>query len=489
MAACATAPEVAQVEPEPALPPSSAPFWQHVAQEGDSDWFYLLNGGQEALSWRLTMIDSAHTAIDMETFLWKPDRGGLKILSHLLAAADRGVRVRLLLDDSFTVHEDLVLHDLDLHPDIEVRIYNPYHHRPQSMAGRTLFNLGDFNRVNHRLHNKVLVVDDWAANVGGRNLADEYFGLHDVHNFRDMEVMTMGRSVQTATEHFDRFWNSGWSFPVGQVLQPPADPAGLAGLRNSLDETVGPAVVASELKLERQWRGIARQATPGKAYFVSDSPAVQDPANAGEAPTQLALYLIGLVEDAREEVIIVTAYLVPTEHLLSVLGSVRDRGVRVRILTNSLRSNNHLSAHAASRGFISQLVERGVELYELRTDAVDRNLYMAEPVADKQLGLHAKFMLLDNDRVFIGSSNLDPRSLKLNTEVGLMIESPPLNQALRDNIVVDFAARNAWAVQADQKGRVVWVSGQERLQHPPAESLCQQLEHWFIGLLPIDAQM
>lgn len=199
LAACTTAPEVAHVEPEPALPPSSAPFWKHVAQEGESDWFYLLNRGQNALSWRLTMIDSAHRAIDMETFLWKPDQGGMNILSHLLAAADRGVRVRLLLDDSFTVHEDMVLHDIDLHPNIELRIYNPYHHRPQSMAGRTLFNLGDFNRVNHRLHNKVLVVDSWAANVGGRNLADEYFGLHNEANFRDMEVMTMGRSVAAWT--------------------------------------------------------------------------------------------------------------------------------------------------------------------------------------------------------------------------------------------------------------------------------------------------
>lgn len=488
-AGCASAPEVSDVEPERALPPSSASFWKHLTGTDENDWFYLLNGGVEALSWRLTMIDSAHTSIDMETFLWKPDQGGKKILSHLLAAADRGVRVRLLLDDSFTVHEDMALHDFDLHPNIELRIYNPYHRRPQSMAGRTLFNLGDFSRLNHRLHNKVLVVDRWAANVGGRNLADEYFGLHDVHNFRDMEVLTMGVSVEAASVHFDRFWNSGWSFPVGQLIEVQQESSGLQGVRNWLDSSVGAAQVASEGELELQWRDAAHRAAPGRAYFISDCPAVLDPARAEEAPTQLALRLMELIEDAQSEVIIVTAYLVPTGQLLSVLEEARSRGVRVRILTNSLRSNNHLSAHAAYKGYIRQLVEMGVELYELRTDAVDRNLYMTEPVGDKLLGLHAKFMLVDDDRVFVGSSNLDPRSLELNTEVGLLIESLPLNRMLREDIAVDFADRNAWSVRFESGDNLVWVSAGQSIHHPPAESVFQQLEDWFIGLLPIDAQM
>ena len=187
--------------------------------------------------------------------------------------------------------------------------------------------------------------------------------------------------------------------------------------------------------------------------------------------------------------VLVSAYLVPTERLTSIIRETVDRGVKVRILTNSMRSNNHLAAHAAYQGYVRELVTLGVELYELRTDARDRNLYMRSPSADKKLGLHAKFMVLDDDRVMIGSSNLDPRSLKLNTEVGLMITSTELNQRLREAIAVDFLPRNAWAVQLDDNQELVWVNDSERLSHPPSDSLFQQLEDWFIGLLPIDGEM
>jgi putative cardiolipin synthase len=487
--ACATAPEVANIEAERALPPSAAVFWQHVSEAGNRDWFYLLNSGEEALAWRLAMIDSAHSAIDMETFLWKPDKAGMRVLAHLLAAADRGVRVRLLLDDSFTPHEDMVLHDFDLHPNIELRIYNPYHHRPASMVGRTLFNLGDFGRVNHRLHNKTLVVDRWVANVGGRNLADEYFGLNEVHNFRDMEVLTMGESVVAMSNHFDAFWNSGWSFPVGKVIEAPTESSGLGGIRDWLIRSLGPLEVENEQVLEKRWQRMAQVAIPGRAHFVSDLPASRNPANSDEAPNQLAQYLERVIAAASSEVIIVTAYLVPTKELLSVIQRVEARGVQVRILTNSLRSNNHLAAHAAYRGYIHSLVGHGVELYELRADAVDRALYMEHPVDDKHLGLHAKFLLVDDDQVFVGSANLDPRSLKLNTEVGLLIKSHPLNQALRQLIEVDFAPRNAWSVQLDPSGEIIWVGESQVLKHGPADSAFQRLEDWFMGLLPIDSQM
>ena len=490
LAACATAPEVADVEVERALPKSSDLFWQHISEDEPSDWFYPLNVGPEALDWRLALIDSAHSSVDMESFLWTPDEGGLRILSHLLAAADRGARVRLLLDDSFTPHEDLVLHDVDLHPNIEVRIYNPYHVRPASALARTLVSVGDFSRLNHRLHNKTLVVDGWAASVGGRNLADEYFGLHDEYNFRDMEVLTMGASVATASRHFDAFWNSGWAFPVGQLVQPPENSQGLDGVRDMLRESRGALLIRDEGDLERRWREVAESAFPGTALFVADRPPHEDPALAAEAPRQVAGFVVDMLFQARSDVVLVSAYLVPTEELLQAIRELGERDVRVRILTNSLRSNNHLSAHAAYRGYIRDLVEHGAELYELRRDATDRNLYMREPVADKHLGLHAKFMLIDDQRVFVGSSNLDQRSLNLNTEVGLMIDSRELNRRLRDAIAVDFEPRNAWSVGLDSEGELVWTGeAGERYSEPPADSLFQQLEDWFVGLLPIDAQM
>jgi cardiolipin synthase C len=489
LSACTAPLQKADVTPEAALQPSSDRFWRHIDNAGESDWFHLLNSHVDALDWRLRMIDSAHHAIDMETFLWKGDRGGAQVLTHLLAAADRGVHVRILLDDSFTPHQGLTLLSIDSHPNIELRVYNPYGNRSGGMVGRTLFNLGDFQRVNHRLHNKTLLVDGWAANVGGRNLAEEYFGLHDDYNFRDLEVVAMGDSVAAVSEHFADFWNSGWSFPAADVVAVDPGEADLESLRDTLDALVGPAQVASEAALEDVWQRAAARAVSGTAQFVADSPAHQDPALAQDQPTRLAEYLVASIDAARFEVTLVTAYLVPTEELAAVIRRCLDRGVRVRILTNSMRSNNHLAAHAAYSRYVHALVASGVELYELRSDAADRNLYMESPVSDKELGLHAKFMLLDEDRVFIGSSNLDPRSLKLNTEVGLMVHSEELNHRLRDSIRVDFLPRNAWSVQLDEEGHLAWVGEGERRSHPPADSPFQQLEDWFIGLLPIDSQM
>lgn len=486
---CAGPMQRAEVSVEPAMARSSDQFWRHIETGHDRDWFYLLNDGGEAMQWRLRMIDSAHHAIDMETFLWTGDELGSRVFGHLLAAADRGVKVRLLLDDSFTPHEDLDLLAVDSHVNIELRIYNPYRNRAGGVSGRTLFNLDDFQRVNHRLHNKTLIVDGWAVAVGGRNMADEYFGLHEAYNFRDMEVIAMGDSVAAASQHFADFWNSGWSFPATEVLVVDNEQPDLDALREEVTARSGAIEVHSESELESAWRQLASDAVVGQAYFTADSPAHEDPALAAEQPTQFADFIVQSLASAEEEVVLVSAYLVPTERLTTIIRETVNRGVKVRILTNSMRSNNHLAAHAAYQGYVRELVTLGVELYELRTDALDRNLYIRAPSADKKLGLHAKFMVLDDDRVMIGSSNLDPRSLKLNTEVGLMITSPALNQRLRKAIAVDFLPRNAWAVQLDESQELVWVNDSERISHPPSDSLFQQMEDWFIGLLPIDDEM
>lgn len=489
LAGCAAPLQRAEVEPEPVMARSADLFWRHIDEGNERDWFYLLNEGEEAMRWRLRMIDSAHQFIDMETFLWSADEGGFTVFNHLLGAADRGVKVRLLIDDSFTPHEDFALLSMDSHPNIELRVYNPYRNRADSMTGRTVFNLADFQRVNHRMHNKTLIVDGWAVTVGGRNIADEYFGLHDAYNFRDMEVIAMGGSVKAASQHFADFWNSGWSFPAGDVFPGQNELPDLSTLRADIVERVGEVAVPTETELEQLWRGLAGEAVAGQAIFIADAPASQAPGSAQEQPTQFADFIVDSIASATDEVVLVSAYLVPTERLLAIIEETLQRGVEVRILTNSMRSNNHLAAHAAYQGYVRQLVAAGAQLYELRTDAADRNLYMRSPYDDKKLGLHAKFMLIDDDQVMIGSSNLDPRSLKLNTEVGLMITSATLNQRLRSVIAVDFKPRNSWYVQLDDNEQLIWTNDSERLPHPPSDSWVAELEDWFIGLLPIDAEM
>ncbi len=488
LAACA-APQPADVLPEYEGPAARSDFWDEIAGARLGDWFYLLNAGDEALRMRLQMIDSAQQSIDLETFLWKPDRTGRLIQARLLAAADRGVRVRFLLDDSFTMHEDLALHGLDDHPNISLRIYNPFRHRSDSALWRQFFNIGQFSRVNHRMHNKLLVVDGRAALIGGRNLADEYFGNHDELNFRDMEVITMGESVPATIQHFDAFWNSGWAFPLADVMPEPANAHSLEKLRDMLADSVGPAAMPEREQLVAAWEKEAHLAYAGTATFFYDEPASLDPASADEMPDQLAAELLRLIDAAESEVILVSAYLVPTPALESAVERAEARGVNVRILTNSLKSNNHLAAHAAYRGHITQLIDNGADLHEVRVSAADRGLYMEEPVDDKQLGLHAKLLLIDDNLAFIGSCNLDPRSLKINTEVGLVIESVALNQSLRKHLAIDFHLRNAWAVRRADDGQLVWLGENEVHTSFPDASNIDRLEDWFIGLLPIDGQM
>lgn len=481
--------ETADLPSEPALPPSRAPLWSDIGVVDADEWFSLLNAGEEALQWRLRMIDSAETSIDMETFLWKPDESGGLILAHVLAAADRGVRVRLMLDDSFTMHEDIAMHAVADHPNVEVRVYNPFRHRSDSVVWRQLFNAGEFGRINHRMHNKALVVDGRAALVGGRNLADEYFGRHDELNFRDMEVIAVGESVPTVVAHFDRFWNSGWAFPVDQMIESRHKLTGLADVRAWIADNTPPFARPDQRTLEQHWLSLADTAYPGYAEFFFDPPASRDRSEPDELPDELSGELYRLIDAARSEIILVSAYLVPTRELEERVEAAEARGVEVRILTNSLRSNNHLAAHAAYRGHLERLVGHGADLHEVRATAADRGLYMEAPVDSKKLGLHAKLLLIDDDVAFIGSCNLDPRSLKINTEVGLIVQSEALNRALRESLAVDFHPRNAWAVRRSPAGSLIWVGHDQTLTHQPSESAIQRLEDWFLGLLPIDGQM
>ena len=201
--ACATL-EPEQHPPEPALGPATSEIWTILEEQRTDGWFAVLNSGEDGLRWRVRAIRAATSSLDIQTFLWKPDASGRLLLDELIRAADRGVRVRVLLDDSFTVHETHPLRDLDAHDNVELRIYNPFRVRPDSAVLRELFSLGEFSRVNRRMHNKVLITDGRVAVVGGRNVADEYFGMHADFNFRDMDVLTAGAHVAEAAREFAR---------------------------------------------------------------------------------------------------------------------------------------------------------------------------------------------------------------------------------------------------------------------------------------------
>ena len=472
-----------------AQPPSEAPLWLGLAEIRTDDWVELLNTHEEALEWRLRAIDSATQSIDLQTFLWDDDEVGLTILRHVFDAADRGVKVRLLLDDTFTISHAAEIWNISHHQNIEYRVYNPFLRRVDGFFLRQFMNLGDFARLNHRMHNKVLIVDGRVAISGGRNLANEYFGAHEEANFRDLETVSAGIHVKALSDLFDTFWNNPWTFPEDRLQSKPIGTRTPKEFAEWMETHVERGINETDSVRGLAWRELVESALPAEIDLIADMPAPSDPGNKDEFPNQLAIELAPLLEAAEEEIILVSAYLIPTPELEAVIQGAEDRGVSVTILTNSLQSTNHISAHSAYRNHLKQLLADGADVHEVRPYAKDRTRYMRQPVEEKQLGLHAKFLLIDDDTVFIGSPNLDPRSLRLNTEMALLITSEAMNQRLRSMIVSDFSRRNAWQLEQQSNGSIHWLSDEERLTKQPAASNFQRLEDWFLSLLPVEDQL
>jgi len=467
--------------------PTDAPLWQSLDEIRTDNWQVLLDSGPAALDWRLLMIDSATESLDLQTFLWKFDTTGSMILSHLMAAARRGVTVRLLVDDTFLASQEQMLLALEEHPNIEYRVFNPFKRRADSLVTRQLLNLAEFHRLDHRMHNKAIVADNRVAIVGGRNLADEYFGLHEQTNFRDMELLVGGPIVQDIAASFDDYWNDEWSFPIEMLSHLSPSYAALDNAATVKEPDLRIHNEPTADLLQRRWQALVRGALPGTPTLYVDDPPVGKPQDT--PPIELANALIEMFDNAEEEVLILSAYLIPTPRLEGAVARAVARGVNVRILTNSIRSNNHLAAHSSYRNHINEMLGDGAQLHEVRIDARDRYVHMFPPVEGKSIALHAKAIVFDRDKVFIGSANLDPRSLRINTEMGLLVVSEELNAAVRTAFDPDFAERNAWRLQFDADGKVVWISDDTVLRSQPAASWMQRIEDWFFAHLPIEDKM
>ncbi len=471
------------------LQPSDAPLWQSLVAIRPDNWFVLLNDGKSALDWRLTAIDSAVESIELQTFLWDFDTAGSLILDRLVSAADRGVMVKILIDDTFLIAEDQVLVGLADHPKIEYRVFNPFKHRTSGFVSREILNLTEFQRLDHRMHNKAMIVDNRIAIIGGRNLANEYFGLHSEANFRDLELLVGGPIVQEISTSFDEYFDDDWSLPIEMVTHIEPNDVDLDAARHVRDPGGYEYQEKSEEARWQLWEKAVQEAFRGDAFLFVDKPPVENPAAKESVPVQLAKRLIELFDNAEAEILIISAYLIPSIDLEGAIERAVQRGVDVRILTNSIRSNNHLAAHSAYRKHINELLADGAKLHEVRVDARDRHFYMFPPTDKKSLALHAKALVIDRDKVFIGSANLDPRSLRLNTEMGLLVYSEALNSEVRSMVERDFSQENAWYLQFDEKGNVIWVSGNIVLTSQPAGSFMQRIEDWFFMHLPIEDEM
>jgi putative cardiolipin synthase len=396
-------------------------------KSADQSGFYPLSDGVDAFAARLLLIDHAEVSIDLQYYLIKADLIGNSFIHALLRAADRGVRVRLLLDDIMTTDQDVGMEALDSHPNFEMRIFNPFN---RGAAGRSLGALGSFSRINRRMHNKSLTVDNQMTIIGGRNIADEYFGAEETKKYRDLDVIAIGPVVNEVSMMFDSYWNHHAALPVQAAAKPLQDPAAdLVRVRAALDladDEIENSIY--ERVLEKRYYEYLH--TDDSIFewapyeLVYDSPDKSDKSRAKDVAA-ITTSLIESLRNAESEVIIVSPYFVPRKTGVEGFSALQKSGVDVTILTNSLAANNQFAVHAGYGPSRKPLLENGVKIYEVRPDAyVSGAEFVAYSGATATL--HTKAFVVDRKSVFIGSFNFDPRSININTEMGVIIHDPKL---------------------------------------------------------------
>ena len=450
----------------------------------------IIGNGEEALAARLALAAAAEQTIDAQYYLLHNDLTGQVFAWSLLEAADRGVRVRLLLDDMDTESYDAATAALDSHENIEIRLFNPFW-RDQNLVAA---GLTDFKRINRRMHNKSMTADNAMSIVGGRNIGDEYFLAKREMNYSDLDMLVAGPVVGEVSSNFDEYWNSKFAVPARAVV---GEPEGftLDEARDRLNQIIGDA-------RKTQYADIVRAAgkqnfTPSTlkltwvpARMYSDPPSKAAGEDNGEEV--LASQLETYFAEAKSDVQIISAYFVPRKRGTEWLRELEARGVEVSIVTNSLASNDVKPVYAHYARDRRRLLESGVDLYELRPDA-DREQQRGVNWVQSRSGLHAKAFTIDGRYLFIGSFNWDPRSVNINTEMGILVDSTELAQGTSDAIR-EVLLRETYAVRLDEDDRITWTrtdkDGIRRIYyHEPTGSSWDQFVAGFYALLPIGSQL
>jgi len=456
---------------------------EHPGQSGVA----IIRRGRPAFTARVVLADLAEQTLDVQYFLWESDATGRILADHLMRAADRGVRVRILIDDVNLKDRDAGIAALDAHPNVEIRLFNPFAHRGSHLVGF----LVDFARVNHRMHNKLMVMDNALAIVGGRNMSDPYFEVDPRANFRDLDIAAAGPVVRDLSKVFDRFWNGEWSVPIAALVDRPYGEADLSAHMQRIREAIAKQDYPHPLDqdvaaLKSELLTLVRGFVWAPAYAVYDDPAtISDPSQ-----RVMRTLLFQRFDRLQTELLIESAYFIPLDRGVAKLKELVDRGVRVRVLTNSLASNDVISAFAGYSKRREALVRNGIELYELRPEPgpVRKRLFGGGSKA----GLHTKAIVFDRTDVFIGSFNLDARSSAINTEAGLYVESSALAAQVMEFMNEGVDPDVSFRVQLD-RGKLYWVAEDEgtplRYDKDPMTSFPQRFGAGFIRLLPVDTQL
>ena len=486
LSSCATLPSDTPPPPKQyASVPADAGILAEVARFVNDSYgpgqsgFWLLDRNADALRWRLVLIDSAVSSLDLMYYLWYGDDSGRLLLKRVIRAADRGVRVRLLIDDLLLIGNDKALVALDRHPNIELRLFNP---KRQRKAGMVLDFLLRFEEMNSRLHNKLVVADNRAAILGGRNIGDYYFGLSRRYNFHDLDVLGFGPVAVKSSELFDNFWNSDWSVAASELparVSAEESSKRFDRLIHELQQSEGLASLALQPQdWTKELNALRPQLYSGHSEVIYDRFGDEGLVRAMRDP------LGRMLRSATKEIQIVNAYIIPDQDFIDGLREITDRGVTVRILTNSLASHDVPAVNSHYRQWRKPIIEAGAELYEFRADPAIKSRVDTAPMVSKFSGLHSKAFVVDTDKVFIGSMNFDPRSVDINTEMGITIESEGLGREVLRLAQRDMDPANAWRVLLDEQGDLVWTNSDETVTRQPARNGWQRVMDWFFRILP-----
>jgi len=447
---------------------------------------YILEKGEEALIGRAWLAKHARKSIDVQYFIWSTDNIGILAAEHLLSAAERGVAVRVLVDDLLIDARDRTVLLLSAHPNVQIRIYNPNLSVGVSFWRRMVNAVTEFRAINQRMHDKTAIFDGIAGITGGRNMADEYFDYDHEYNFRDRDVLLIGTAVADMTENFDEFWNSEFAVPVEDILRDTTvsiteedvairarelhayanDPE---NFEPQVREAISSAPVYFPYLLEAMtWEDVT---------FISDAPG-KNPGDSGlRGGGESTSRLIDVVRRAHESVLIQSPYLVMPEGGIELFEELVGRGVRVRISTNSLASTDNIQAFSGYHEQREELLAAGVEVFEfkpypsIRGELIDRYPTIAE--SNPVFALHAKSMVIDGRTVYIGTFNLDPRSANLNTEVGVLVDSKKLANQVTASIECDIRPENSWQTT-------------ETFNPDSEVSRWRRIRVWLSGLLPLE---
>ncbi|WP_343225891.1 phospholipase D family protein [Noviluteimonas lactosilytica] len=460
-----------------------------AAHPGESGAIFLVDG-VDAFAARALSARKAGRSLDLQYFIWRNDLTGRLVASEIQDAAERGVRVRILLDDMNARGLDPYLLALDAHPNIELRLYNPFRNRED--VGRAFELIRRMVSMNHRMHNKAWIADGRVAIVGGRNIGEQYFSADAEVNFRDLDLLLLGPAAQQASAAFDAYWNSAAAVPVATLgaRHPEALRALLGdvmrdarseGARRYLDRVAASRLVRDYYNsaLHPRWSANIEVVADPPMKWASD-----------DRSGWLISRLTSKISAARDEALVISPYFVPGEDGASMLATLRHRGARVGIVTNSLAATDVYAVHSGYAAYRSRLVRLGVDLHELRASSHERT---APTFIGTRASLHTKAFVLDGERGFVGSFNVDPRSKTLNTEMGVLFDDPVLASQLRDEYLRLSGPDFSYRVYQDKQGELRWIDGTQRapveLDSEPDAGFWRRALVRVSGWLPIESQL